>query len=226
MRRYVSALTIAALAFVGVAAEDAEACRTVETEAGAADVCETRVWFHAAASPFANPGAIAGDLPTFDTTEPSSQGAGYITTSALHQTESKFDPAESATFVGTYEGAFDVILVDAYLIPPSGIANGEDTYRVDAQLTIDGEELGLIGDMSVPMDGSDIRHIQFGWNELYRSMVDADLDPAAEHEIQVVFHGTGIGTNAAMVVFDSPEVPSGMTFDPAEADEDLLSPAF
>ncbi len=221
MIRRLAALTLAGslLALGTVAADgDAECFAHVDGQSGeetGTELCTTPVWFHTTRSPAGNLDTVTGSPATFDTTEPTGSGAGFLTTSALHQQSEPYDRTESATFVGTFEGPIDNVLTTLYLVPPAGVAQGETTYRVDALLRVNGTDVAMLGDTTVPLEASgNLWKISFGWKNLLKR-VERTGDLAGPHEVELVFHGTGIATSAAAVFFDHPDAPSGMVFNVA-----------
>lgn len=228
MSHRLTALALAAtLAGFTIAAEDAEHCRPMlegdtAVERGV-DACTEQVWFHAAEAPIGNLAGAGAGTPTFDGTEPGSGGGAYVTTSAAHQQGYQYDPVESATFTGTFEGGIETLLVSLYLLPPAGVAQGEATFRVDARLTIDGQAMGMLDDKSVPFeDGGNIQRIDFGWIRIDTRMSALEMSLDGTHEVTLSFHGTGIATNGAVVAYDSSDYPSGMVFNVDVTDLDPI----
>lgn len=230
-----AALTALAGASLGMAqpmaTDDADLCwlaRGAET-AGEDDdlqLCREDVWFHAPATKVGNTAEHTGYV-RWDSTPPagsvaSGAGGGTLTSSALHQFGDPFDERESFVAKGTLTGTLDTLGVELYLFPPAGMAQNETTYRVDALLEIGGKTFTTIGDLTVPMEtaGSAVRRIRFGWRDILTKMENRGMDPAAEHEIRLVVHGTGIATSAAVFVYDTTEVPAGMlvNVDPSSLD--------
>lgn len=237
----VGLLAVSALAFSDpiVSPDAAEECRLIrgaETTDTTDDVsvCRQDVWFHATAARLGNAAAVT-DYPTWDTTPPDTSvtggaGGGTLATSTFHQTTQPHDPNGAFVADGTYTGAIDTLAFELYLFPPAGMAQGETTFRVDAQLTIDGEAIGNIGDLTVPMEtaGDAVQRIRFAWTDLADAIELWGLQLDGEHDIRVSVHGTGLATNGAFFVYDTTEVPAGMVFniDPADLGDIPTVPAF
>jgi hypothetical protein len=154
-------------------------------------------------------------------------GGGVIATSASHQNGTPFDERESFVAAGTFDGAIDAVAVELYLFPPAGIAQGETTYRVDAQLEVDGEAVATISDRTVAMEtaGDAVQRIRFAFTDVAASIEqfhEFDLVNALSesHDVTITVHGTGIATNGAVFVYDTTEVPAGMVINPSA---DLLA---
>lgn len=188
--------------------------------------CREDVWFHDAGTKVDNLDNAQGTFATWDTTPPDTSvtggaGGGAIGTSASHQNGTPYDERESFVAAGTVEGAIDAIAVELYLFPPAGMAQGETTYRVDAELEVDGEPVATINDRTVTMQtaGDAVQRIRFAFTgvadqiDLFHSyeLVNALAD---SHDVKITVHGTGIATNGAVWVYDTTEVPAGMVINP------------
>lgn len=228
-------LAASGLAFADpVVSPDAEQhCETIrgadtDDDTDDVEVCRTDVWFHDAGTKVDNLDNALGTFATWDTTPPDTSvtggaGAGVLATSASHQFVEPYDERESFTAAGTHKGAIDAIAVELYLFPPAGMANGETSYRVDAELEVDGESLASIDDRTVQMEtaGDAVQRIRFSFTGL-ADLIDQfhgfdqvnALD--ASHDLKLTVHGTGIGTNGAVFVYDTTEVPAGMVINPPD----------
>lgn len=236
-----AALTMTTVAFSDPivdpdAGDDCRVIRGAETDDPADDVtvCREDVWFHATDTRLGNAGDFTG-YPTWDTTPPDTSvaggaGGGSLATSTFHQTTQPHDPKAAFVADGTYSGAIDTLAFELYLFPPAGMAQEETTFRVDAQLTVDGTAIAAIGDLTVPMEtaGEAVQRIRFVWTELAEAIEIWGLELEGEHEVRVSVHGTGLATNGALFVYDTTEVPAGMIFnvDPADLEGVPTVPAF
>lgn len=236
-------LAVAGLAFDSdhriVSADAPQTCRDhLDPDTGedtGLDLCRSDVWVHDTGTKVNNAGEVTG-YPGWDTTPPDTSvaggaGGGAAATSLLHQTDSPWETRESLVLQGTYDGAFDTLAFELFLFPPAGMAQSQTDYRVDARITVDGFSVATIGDLTVPMvtDGNAVQRIQFGVTNLLESQrLWGVTDLAGSHEIQVVLHGTGIASNAAVFVYDTTEVPTGMifNFDPAAYPDLTTIPAY
>lgn len=197
-----------------------------ETTEDDLEACRSDVWFHDAGTKVDNLDNAQGTFATWDTTPPATSvtggaGGGALATSASHQNGTPFDERESFTAAGTVDGALDAVAVELYLFPPAGMAAQETTFRVDAELEVDGVQLAAINDRTVPMEtaGDAVQRIRFsftGLADLIEQYHDFDLVNAlgTQHEVKLTVHGTGIGTNGAVFVYDTTEVPAGMVLNP------------
>lgn len=229
----VLALTLGALAFADpIVSPDAEPhcelIRGAETEATEDDLeaCRSDVWFHDAGTKVDNLDNAQGTFATWDTTPPGTSvtggaGAGALATSASHQNGTPYDERESFTAAATVDGALAAVAVELYLFPPAGMAQSETSYRVDAELEVDGQSLATIGDRTVTMEtaGDAVQRIRFSFTgladqiDLFHSfsLVNA---LGTSHDVKLTVHGTGIGTSGAVFVYDTTEVPAGMVINP------------
>lgn len=244
LRSSLLALTLAAGAMAAgpVVSPDAEeSCFLVagaETEETDDDIeaCREDVWFHEAGIKADNvdhaqdPATFA----SFDTTPPASSvtdgaGSGVLTTSLLHQYVEAFDAKESFVAAGTFTGAIDNVVVELYMFrpgvtpafttdDPTGATMTGTTHSVDAVLTIDGFDVATLADVDATLEpaGDAAERITF----VFRNVMDVLPllgDVEGEHTVEVRTHGTGIGSDAAIAVYDTTEVPSGMVINaPAE----------
>lgn len=189
------------------------------------EACREDVWFHDAGAKVGNVQNAQGAYATFDTTPPSASvtsgaGGGVASSSTSHQFVEPHDPRFAFVAAGTHDGPVDAVAVELYLFPPAGLAQGETTYRVDAQLLIDGIPIGTLADVTVPMEtaGSAVQRIQFAFTGLAQSYgFYPGLDLEGEHELELRVHGTGAATSSAVYVYDTTEVPAGMVINPPAA---------
>lgn len=233
-------LAAAAVAAAPVVSPDAEgSCFLVlgaETEETDDDVdaCREDVWFHEAGTKFDNVDHAQETFASFDTSPPESSvtdgaGSGVLTTSALHQQAEPFDARESFVAAGSFTGAVDNVVVELYMFrpgltpsfttdDPTGATIGGDTHAVDAVLTIDGFDVATLADVDALLEpaGDAAERIRFVFRDVMQ-VLPLLGDVEGEHTVEVRTHGTGIGSDAAIVVYDTTEVPSGMVINaPAE----------
>ena len=233
-------LAAGAVAAAPVVSPDAEAscflvlgAETAETEDDV-EACRQDVWFHEAGTKVDNVDHAQETFASFDTTPPGSSvtdgaGSGVLTTSVLHQQADPFDARESFVAAGTFTGAIDNVVVELYMFrpgltpsfttdDPTGATLGGTTHSVDAVLTIDGVDVATLADVDATLEpaGEAAERIRF----VFRDVMDVLPllgDVEGEHTVEVRTHGTGIGSDAAIVVYDTTEVPSGMVINaPAE----------
>lgn len=241
------ALAASAVAAVPVAVSpDAEAHCFVALGAETADetddveACRQDVWFHEAGLKADNlDHAAGGAFATWDTTPPSSSvtggaGAGALTTSALHQQADAWDPRESFVASGEFTGLIDNVVVEVYMFrpgltpsfttaDPTGATLGGEIHSVDAVLYVNGMQVASLADVDAHLQpaGQAAERITFAFRDLAESMQlfarFGGLDLTGTNTIEVRTHGTGIASDAAVVVYDTTEVPAGLVFNaPAE----------
>ncbi len=241
MRRLVRLTTAAAIALAAVgsvAATDGD-CHLVrggETTETSDDVevCRQTQWLHRAETPAGNASTHdSQSLPTFDTTAPDASvttgaGGGWLGMSA-YQNTGEFDPAYTPTFVGSFDGDIDNVLVELYHFPlfmmamdPTDNPAGSP-FEVDAWLYVDGELVGSHSALVVPREdaGNAVQKSTFVFPDVYDAIENAGLagkDGAYDVELRVV--GKGLAGDVAIWVYDTTEVPSNLVFNatPAELD--------
>lgn len=228
------ALAVGALAFGPVAADpEAEASCTVirgaETTDDATDdveACRQDVWFHAAGLPADNLDNAQGTFAVWDTTPPAASatggaGNGVLASSVLHQQATAFDERESFVAAGSFDGAIEDLVVELYLFTPGTNVDDPENpvvrgdYSVDAQLRIDGVAIQTLADHVVTLEpaGDAVQRITFAFQHLSETIeLIGELD--ATHDVEVRVHGTAIISDAAIMVYDTTEVPAGMVFNP------------
>lgn len=228
------ALAAGALAFGPVALdpEAEESCaviRGAETADDPSDdvtACRQDVWFHGTGLPADNLDNAQGTFAVWDTAPPAASvtegaGNGVLANSALHQTTTPFD--ERAAFVaeGSFDGAIEDLVVELYLFTPgtnvddpqNPVVRGD--YSVDAQLSIDGFPVQSLADHVVTLEpaGDAVQRITFAFRGISNTLeLIGDID--ATHDVEVRVHGMTIISDAAIMVYDTTEVPAGMVFNP------------
>lgn len=227
-------LALGALAFTPVAVdpEAGDSCyllRGAETTDDASDdveACRQDVWFHDTGLKIDNLDNADGNHTTWDTTPPSESvtagaGGGTLTNSALHQQVEAFDDRGSFVAAGTFDGALDDVIVELYLFTPG--TNVDDAtnpvvrgdFSVDAELTVDGFPVQTIDGRVVSLEdaGDAVQRITFAFRDVSSTIeLIGELD--GEHEVEVRVHGLAIISDAAVVVYDTTEVPGGLVFNP------------
>lgn len=227
------ALTVGALAFGPVAVDDgAEASCTVIRGADTTDAsddvsaCRQDVWFHGAGVPADNIDNAQGAFAVWDETPPAASvtagaGNGVLANSALHQFGEPFDERAAFVAAGSFDGAIEDLVVELYLFTPgtnvddpnSPVVRGD--FSVDAQLLVDGFAIRTLADEVVTLEpaGDAVQRITFAFEDLSDTIeLVGELD--ATHEVEVRVHGTTIVSDAAVMVYDTTEVPAGMVFNP------------
>lgn len=198
------------------------------------EACRQDVWFHEAGTKVDNVDHAQETFASFDTTPPESSvadgaGSGVLTTSALHQQAEAFDARESFVAAGEFTGAIDNVVVELYMFrpgvtpgfttdDPTGATVGGTTHSVDAVLRIDGFDVATLADVDATLEpaGEAAEKITFVFRDVME-VLPLLGDVEGKHTVEVRTHGTGIGSDAAIVVYDTTEVPSGMVINaPAE----------
>lgn len=242
MARVVRILAAAALllAFVPSAGAQEPSCRLIRgaatpDPADDVEVCRQDTWFSTGTGSAVNEelcrrslcfvlgnGAAfgQGSFPSFDTTKPTASvtsgvGGGYLGSSATHQQGSPYDPQFTATFDGKFTGDIDNLAVTMYMFNPPEDVQSLPTYAINTRIVVDGQSILETGGNEVKRSsgGQAVKRIDFAITGLYAALKDLGLHGAGrEHQVRFQVQGTGLATEAALFVYDTTEVPSGMVF--------------
>lgn len=189
--------------------------------------CTLQVWFHQGATKAGNLGATgATQYPSWNTTKPtasvtSGAGGGYATQGVPRQTASDpaTDPYVLPTFKGEFTGDIDNLVAEVFIIAPAtAAANTPGAYSGSTELTIDGKKILLPTsvDLSLePVPGNNAAmKATFAITDIAPAMADAGLasGPDAVHDVVFGFGAFGLVSATGVVVYDTTEVPSGLTF--------------
>lgn len=237
------ALAGAALGFgpVAVDSDAEESCQVIrgaETTDDATDdvaACRQDVWFHGAGLPADNLDNAQDTFAVWDETPPAASvtegaGNGVLAVSALHQTTTPFDERGAFVAAGSFDGAIEDLIVELYLFTPGTNVDDPENpvvrgdFSVDAQLKIDGFEVQSLADRVVTLEpaGDAVQRITFAFRGVSDTIeLIGELD--ATHDVEVRVHGTAIVSDAAIMVYDTTEVPAGMVFNPPAELLDELS---
>jgi hypothetical protein len=195
-------------------------------EAGTITYPVTRVWFHEGETKVGNLADRSDQAPApFDTTAPATSvtgGAGAGALSTTGATESLVaDTANTARFAGTVEGCLDTLLVEMYAFQPTNRTGtsgslAESQHSFGGALTIDGTRIELLGPIeskTVPNPGGSATYrIRYAITDIRERMERKGLTLDGLHEIGLEMTAWYVNTDNAVYVWDTTEVPSGMTF--------------
>ena len=230
MRRFVTALTAAAVVAVPVTAShaaDPAPCRVIRgaDTADTADdvqVCRQDVWFQVA-QPTSKVGNLAASdqtpFPTWVTAKPGGAGDGavYAGTSAFHQLVAPWDPRGTAIFEGTYTGEIDTLAVSFYVVAPGKMQEADKTLATNTRLVVDGgepihENGGGVEVNLTPTATPGVKRLDFALVNVHSALAAVGKSGPGKHNIQLSVVGTGLATAGAVFLFDRADVPSGMVF--------------
>ncbi len=234
MRRTASVLLAGALALGAIATTDGEdltehPCYDAETDALAYPA--QQVWFHESDAKLGNVAAPA----TWDTSAPEASvqaGAGAGTVTPGFAGLAAGTPADQrAVFTGEFEGCLDTILFDVYSFDPTNRTgtSGNATpanHNFGMTITIDGNEVFSGGPLQASTTlanegvGPNLNRfaVDVGTTlQLFSDLGFGTLD--GTHEITVEIQSWYVNTGHAVYVWDTTEVPSGMTFNGAVTEE-------
>jgi hypothetical protein len=186
--------------------------------------CTEDVWFHRAETLAGNIAAAgAGSFPSWSTEAPTQSvqdgaGAGFLTVGPPRQLASdpESDPYTGATFEGTYTGNLDNLVVELFMFAPATAASDTGNFVGSIELEIDDTLVLWPTQVDVPLEsgGDAVMKTKFAITDLHEAMGIEGLETGddVEHTIRFFFSGFGLASGTAVVVFDTTEVPSGMTF--------------
>ena len=198
---------------------------------------EERVFYHCGGgTKLKNVDYAQGGLSPWDTTPPAQSvedggGCGQLDPSALRNTQPSGGTTDAA-YGGTFTGNLQSMTVEMHLLAHSPGNAPTDTMTVTPWLVIDGETFVADTTMleSVPMvsgNSGATRKIEFTITNLGKvtEIKDAEGNVTgltlmglakesadSEHEIQLNVRARGVGAENALWVWDTTEVPAGITF--------------
>lgn len=198
---------------------------------------EERVYYHCGdGTKLKNVDYAQGGLSPWNTTPPAGSvqggnGCGQLDPSSLRNTQPSGGSTDAA-YGGTYTGNLENMTVEMHLLGHSPGNAPTDTMTVTPWLVIDGEAFLADTTMltNVPMvseNSGATRKIEFTITNLGKvteikdsegNVTGLNLSGLAkesanmEHEIQLNVRVRGVGAENALWVWDTTEVPSGITF--------------
>jgi hypothetical protein len=214
------ALTAMPLASIAMAADgDCRLIRGATTPDDPSDdlsVCRKDTWFHQADTKVGNlAGFGQGAFPSWNTTKPTASattgaGGGYATNSIFHQAVGAQDPRGSAVFQGTYTGVLDNLAVSLYAFVAPVFSN-----ELNVELTIDGEPIHAgSAEMAATPGENQIVLLKFVFTNVYKVLegLQKQGDALTTHQVELAVNGVYIINDPAVFVYDTSEVPSGISF--------------
>lgn len=214
--RWRTALVTMALAAAAVLPAGADALLRTE-----------RVYFTCAgATKVQNLSATLGELPGWDTQAPQASvtdgaGCGFYDNAVWISSEAP-DETWRATWVGTFTGNLDALTIEAHNIYV-GEARVDGPFEGGVRLVVDGEQVVQSAFQAVPERSdtglSEALHISL--TDL--GFVDEDGEGDTVRTLRVELGSSG-ETQSAWV-WDTTEVPAGITFNPDELADTVISAA-
>ena len=235
MRRTASILLAGALAVAALATtegEDLSAHPCYDEATETLVFPEQQVWFHEGESKLGN--AAATPNP-FDTTAPAASvtdgaGAGQYGAAATSTSGTEAYGAVETTFSGTFTGCLDTILLDIYSFDPtSRTSTGAATagnpaepqqHQANVRITIDGfdvqtGQIVLNSDLANEGFGPNLNRLGFSVGSTMEQLTNFGIELDGEHTIEIGITPWFANTGHAVYVWDTTEVPSGLTFNGA-----------
>lgn len=196
--------------------------------------CTQQVWFTDTGAKAGNLGAVgATDFPSWDTAAPDTSvtggaGGGYFSNGANRQLASdpQRDAALGATFEGTFTGDLDNMFIEMYLFAPAtAAADPPGAYVGSIELDIDGEQVlfPTQTELQLVPGGDAVLKTTFAITNLQKGLAAAGLEtgPNVEHNLRFLFSAYGLASATAVIVYDTTEVPGGITFNAPEIAADV-----
>ncbi len=196
--------------------------------------CTQQVWFSDSGTKAGNLAATgATKFPSWDTTAPTTSvtggaGGGYFSQGAPRQVASDptTDPAIGATFAGTFTGDIDNMVVEMYLFAPlTAAANTPGAYVGSVDMTIDGQKVlpAQSVDFQLVPGGQAVMKTKFAITDVQAAMEAAGVStgPDAVHNMRLFFGAFGLVSATSVIVYDTTEVPGGITFNAPTLPEEM-----
>lgn len=226
LRAVTAAVLVAALPLTALSATEHAPCTDPVTGDPVFD--ESSVWLHQAETKVGNLGALgATSFPTWDDEAPTSSvqqgaGGGYHANSAnylLQEEDAK--TVVGFTAEGPSFGCLDTVLIDLYAFLPTNRTGTSGSLSESAfiglvTLEADGKTLTKAKEVTfatVPNEGGSATYrLRLAVTNIQARLLRAGLDPEGERALRLHVAPRYINTNNAVFVYDTTEVPAGMTF--------------
>ena len=181
-----------------------------------------RVYFHCSGTKAANADQLQGTAPSWNTTAPtqsvqSGAGCGAADATGLAGT-TPVNPYDGA-WQGTFTGNVKSLTVEAHMIYV-GAARAAGVVGAQVRLAIDGTEVipaanRLVRVTPVKSSSGASEMIRFTITGLEQFTEPEEGDGATERTFNLTLHSQYVDQNPLVAwVFDTTEVPSGITFNP------------
>jgi hypothetical protein len=226
LRAAVAALLLLVLAVPAVGAEQAPPCTDAET--GELVLTEQEAWLHPAETKAGNLGAIgATDFPSWDgeaPTESVQQGAGggYAANSAnFAANEPDAETLIGFTAEGLSSGCLDTLLIDLYaFLPTNRTGTSGELKEADftgiVTLEADGKTLMFPQEVDFATvanpGGNATYRLRVSVSNLHDRLLRAKLDPEGDRTLRLNIQPRYLNTDNVVFVYDTTEVPAGLTF--------------
>ncbi len=187
--------------------------------------CGQLVWFHQGTTKAGNLGATgATAFPSWNTTKPTASvtggaGGGYATNGVPRQMASDpaTDPYVLPTFKGKFTGDIDNMVAEVFLFAPAtAAASTPGAYSGSTELTIDGKPILAATPIALSLQpgGNAVMKATFAITDIHGAMTAAGLatGPEAVHDVTFSFGALGLASATGVIVYDTSEVPSGISF--------------
>ena len=231
---------ILSLATAGVAEEPACYQTAVDAEGNPTGpaYCTQQVWFTDGGTKAGNLAATgATAFPTWDTTAPTTSvtggaGGGFFSNGVGRQMASdpQTDAATGATFTGTFTGDLDNMIVELFMFAPAtAAADPAGAYVGSIELDIDGQQVMVPTQVNLQLEpaGDAVLKTKFALTDLTEAMQYAGVasGPDVAHTVRFFFSAYGLVSATSVIVYDTTEVPAGITFNTATLPEGIVAVA-
>ena len=198
--------------------------------------CTQQVWFSDGGTKAGNLAATgATTYPTWDTTAPTTSvsggaGGGFFSNGVGRQMSSDptTDAATGATWTGTFKGDIDNMVVELYMFAPAtAAASPPGAYVGSTEMDIDGQQVLVPTQVNLQLTpaGQAVMKTKFAITDVQAAMAMAGIatGPDVEHTIRFFFSAYGLVSATSVIVYDTTEVPAGMTFNAPVLEEGLVT---
>ena len=233
-------LSLLIVAMTTAAFAEAPACYQTQVDAlgnpTGPSYCTQQVWFTDGGTKAGNLAATgATAFPTWDTTAPATSvtggaGGGFLSNGVNRQmaTDPQRDAATGATWTGTFTGDIDNAVVELYMFAPAtATADPAGAYVGSTELDIDGQKVLLPSQVNLQLTpaGDAVLKTKFAITDIQTAMADNGIatGPGVEHTIRFFFSAYGLVSATSVIVYDTTEVPAGMTFNAPVLEEGLVT---
>lgn len=231
---------VLSLATAGAAEESACYQTAVDAEGNPTGpvFCTQQVWFSDSGTKVGNlAGTGATSYPSWDTTAPATSvtggaGGGFFTNGVNRQSvkEPQGDPVLGATFEGTFTGELDNMVVELYMFAPATqAASPPGAYIGSLELDVDGQQVVVPSQVNLQLDpaGNAVLKTTVALTDLQAGMAFAGVEtgPDVEHDVRFYFSAYGLASATAVIVYDTTEVPAGITFNVPTLPEGIVAVA-
>lgn len=246
MRTFTIVLALALAASIGAFADEHDCYVAEFGEDDEVEFCTQENFFKEAETKFSNLGRVDNELgagvhsfPTWDEEPPAQSvtegaGAGFLGSDGLRLLLNAAGPHNEAhggaTFEGTFDGDIDNLAVDLYFFMPFSNALGTTDHTIYLTVLVDGAPVYETtadewDSIATSPSGDAVFLGQFALTDVHQRLRQFNMADRDSYEVTLHVQPIFIDVDNVVYVFDTTEVPSGITFNATDLDGyTLLSP--